>query len=373
MLPIVDPAVAPPLSLVERARAGLRTIDPGRIREASSYTPEMHHLEMLRPILCARAPSDMADFMRGSVNTMPDRNLTGQYYLAVQLPELSILLRPAELIAISAGMVGLSADASEWSLQTQNGARRQQQVAEARAFAAIAPHLGPAELVNRLISRPANALDLVGLELWFAPVSEETGRAITSLLHASPNQPTLRRVLWILPHLAICLSETDRDRLVELAGSKDAEARSGAFRVAVMSGDERLGRRIVDLGVAATPGMNPFEEVWVTSVLARFGSHLAFEDLAKRLQPSAIGFVIEERGNRKDELELYARCLDREWQRIVSAEDPKLSACLRSKSRRPQAILAYFQSCMNRRVLRRCASIDRIRGHPVRPRIHFLN
>lgn len=323
-VPIVDPTITVPSSLVERARAALKTVDPGRIRAASSYTLEMHHAEMLRPILCARAPSDIANLMRDVVRTMPDRNSSGQYYLAIQLPEISLLLRDDELIAVSRATVSLSAGASEWSLELQNGVREAQQVAEARAFSAIAPHLAPAELVKRLVARPKNALDLVGLELWFGPVSEETGHAVTSLLHAPADEAMLRRVLWVLPHLGISLSETDCDRLVELASSKDAEVRSGAFRVAVVSGDEQLGRRMIDRGVAATPGMNPFEEWWVTSLLTRFGGQLAFDDLAKRLRPSAIGFAIQERGNRKDELELYARCLDQEWQRIVSAEDPEL-------------------------------------------------
>ena len=42
----------------------------------------------------------------------------------------------------------------------------------------------------------------------------------------------------------------------------------------------------------------------------------------KRIRPSAIGFVIEQRGYRPGEIEIYANCLDQEWQRIVSAVDP---------------------------------------------------
>jgi hypothetical protein len=84
---------------------------------------------------------------------------------------------------------------------------------------------------------------------------------------------------------------------------------------------------MVDLGVSVTAGVDPWEERWVTHLLARFGGHLPFEDLAKRLRPSAMGFVLSQRGNRANELEIYAGCLERECQRIISAEDPEVE-CL---------------------------------------------
>ncbi|MGA7238478.1 MAG: hypothetical protein WBY44_22535, partial [Bryobacteraceae bacterium] len=323
-LPIVDPLVAVPLSLVERARVALSCLDPEKIRAASFYTKEMHELDRLYPILCARSPSEVAEFMRIVVRTMPGRNLTGQYYVAIQLPEISLLLRAVEVNAVSRALLSLSAGASGWSAEMQNGVRQQEQLAEARSFAGIAPHLGAMGLVKELFARPANAIDLIELEPWFAPIPEESGSAISLLIHTPPSQATLRRVLWVLPCIGISLSDDDRHRLLGLAGSEYALDRLLVFRIAVLSRDESLGRRIVDLGVATTPGMHPWEEHWMTLALARFGSHLAFEDLAKRLRPSGLAVAVHERGDRREELELYARCLDEEWQRIVSAEDREI-------------------------------------------------
>jgi hypothetical protein len=158
---------------------------------------------------------------------MPDRDATGQYYLAVQLPELSLLLTTDEVIAASQAISSLSSDASGWSIDNRNGVRQMQQVAEARAFSGIAPHLSPSEFFRRFVARSSNALDLIGLELWFAPISEEEGREATTLLHTPPDQATLYRILWALPRLGISLSEDDRDRLIELAGSEDPNTRSG--------------------------------------------------------------------------------------------------------------------------------------------------
>jgi hypothetical protein len=324
-LPIVDPSVALPDSLLRRAKEALQTVNPAKIRSASFNTIENHNLETVTQILCARAPSEIANFIRAVVRTMPDRDLTGQYYLGVQIPEISLLLRPEEVIAVSRAIADLSSDASEWSAEEHSGPRHTRKIAEARAFSGIAPHLSSSEFFRRFMARSSNALDLISFELWFAPVSADEWPQAINLLHAPPDQTTLYRILWAVPHLKIPLSEFDRSLLVHLAESEDSKVRAGAMRVAVIAHDERLGRRIVDLGRSPNnKDADPWEEQWLTFVLAQFAKHLPFDDLVQRLRPSSIGFVIGQRGNRPNEIEIYAKCLDQEWQRIVSAADVEI-------------------------------------------------
>jgi hypothetical protein len=251
---------------------------------------------------------------------MPDRELTGQYYLAVELPEISLLLRENEVVAVSRAIASLSADAAEW-MPEDRGSRHMEKIAEARAFSGIAPHLSPSEFLARFVARSANTFDPTALELWFVPIPEKIARLATDLLHTSKDHAILCRILWVIPHLRISLTERDHDRLVDLTSSKDQMVSSGAIRVSVIGDDEKLGRRIVDLGVSAAPGIDPWAEQWITLLLGQFGGDLPFVELAKRLRPSAIGFIIGRRGNRTDEVEMYADCLDQEWRRIVSAED----------------------------------------------------
>ncbi len=323
-LGIVDPSVAMPPSLIQRSKESLWSINPAMIRAHSSPTIERHQLEMLTPILCAHAPSELANFMRAVVRTIPDRAAEGQYFLAITLPEISLLLRDGEVSAVSRAITALSADASEWSFQDQSGPRHMRKIAEARAFSGIAPHLSSSDFFRRFITRPANALDLVSFELWFAPVSQDDVREAVRLLHTSPDQVTLDRILWALPTLGVSLSELDRSRLAHLADSDDSKTRSGAVRVAVVAHDKSLGPRIVDLGRVVNKNTDSWEEHWLTLLLAQFGGYIPFEDLAKRLRPSVIGYVLGERGNLPNEIDMYARCLDQEWRRIVSAVDPNI-------------------------------------------------
>jgi hypothetical protein len=323
-IPIVDPSVSPPHIWIPKAKEALKQIDPEKIRSGGYRTEESYRLEMLSQILCAHAPLAIANFLRIVVKTMQSRNLTGQYYLAVEMPKLSLLLSRCEVNSVVGSLAVLSANASAWHVEMHDGTRQKEQIAEARAFLAVVPYLGPSELFDTLIARPVNALDLVELEPWFAPISESEGHVATDLLHAPPDKSTLHRVLWMLPHLGVTLTERDRARLADLAVSEDSRDAAGAIRVAVVGGDELLGRRLVDLGIVAATGVDSWAERWVTLLLARFGVHLPFDVLAKRLRPSAIGFAISQRGSRRDELEMYADCLDHEWRQIVEAEDPEV-------------------------------------------------
>ena len=320
--PIVDPSVKVPMSLIRRSQGALGAINPSAIHSGSSRTAQSQHLETLSNILCAYAPSELAAFMRKVVKTLSDRKLEDQYYLAFNLPEVSLLFGSDEVATVSSAGLALSAGASEWSDTDQFGPKRLGKVAEARAFSAVAPHLTPSELVRRLFARAIHGLDLTNLELWFAPVTEAEQSQVVSLLHDPPDPSTLRRVLWVLPYLRVSLTDSDGTRLVELAESEDWTIRAGAVRTAVSIDDPSTGRRIVDIGKFVDKDTHPYEGEWLTRLIGKYGSHLTLDDLAKRLRPSAMGFVIGERGYRPEEIALFGECLNAEWQQIISAEDP---------------------------------------------------
>ena len=321
---VVDPSVAVPISLIDRAKEALASIDQKMIHAFGARTSEDHYLEIVTPVLCGRAPSDIAGYMRGVVRTIPSRSRDGQYFLAVMLPKISLLLNSDEVSAVSRVTADLSADSPDWRpVEDHTRELNQTQITEAFAFSAIAPHLSPSHLFRQILARPANGIDLVGLDSWFAvPSHEDIAHAIKTL-HGAPDPTTLYRLLWMLPYLGISLSESDRSRLVEIASSEDIRARSGAVRAAVIMADPPLGRCIVDLGLSVNKDTDRFVDVehWLTLLYARYAGHVPLETIAKRLPLPAVGRVIKERGNQTDEVDSYAALLDHVWQQVISAGD----------------------------------------------------
>jgi len=130
----IDPSAVLPPSLIKRAQDALTPINPNAIRASTSHTLESHALETLTPILCAHRPHELADFMRSVVRTMPAREMNGQYFLAMMLPEISLLLTGSEIAAVSESIDSISVNASEWSEREISGPRHMAKHAEARAL-----------------------------------------------------------------------------------------------------------------------------------------------------------------------------------------------------------------------------------------------
>lgn len=309
-------------TLIAVAKQALSSIDQKKIHVVGGQTSEDHFLQILTPVLCGHAQAEIADYMRGVVTTMPDRTPDGIYYLGLSLRKMSLLLNTAEVAAVSRVTAKLSTDSPNWRLIDDHSRNLSEtQVAEAFAFAAMAPHLGPSALYRQILARPSNAIDPPGLDLWLAPLPPEDIANVARTLHETSDPNTLRRLLWILPHVGISLSDSDRSRLVQIAASNDKLARSGAIRAVVRMGDPALAQAIVDLGLSVSAGADTFEENWLTLLYARHARHLPLETIAKRLPADAVGRVVEERAFQPTEVDSYADLLDAVWHQIITAAD----------------------------------------------------
>jgi hypothetical protein len=60
--------------------------------------------------------------------------MNGQYFLAMMLPEISLLLTGSEIAAVSESIDSISVNASEWSEREISGPRHMAKHAEARAL-----------------------------------------------------------------------------------------------------------------------------------------------------------------------------------------------------------------------------------------------
>jgi hypothetical protein len=61
-------------------------------------------------------------------------------------------------------------------------------------------------------------------------------------------------------------------------------------------------------------------------VVARFSSHLPFEEIAKRLHPADVGFAVAFRGTRAEDIEAYALSLEEHRRSLMNAIDPQIAS-----------------------------------------------
>lgn len=318
---LYDPSYPIPDSLVGRA-GRLLEIDPTLMRASLGATVEQHGYERALRLLASRAPAKAAEFLRTVVVTLPDRQWERAYPLAIWLPEIGLVLGPSELERVREFLEKMRGQLVDCPPDISGEPWSSRRAAEAFAFMATVPHLTPAEFLSSLLARPRSTYDLRQFESLFEALSEDGVETALHVVRTAPDETSVVRALWFLGASKVSLSDDDRDRIVALAGSKSAVLRGAARRFVRLVEDEELGRRLVDLGDSFVKQLDTWDVMWGARALTRFSSHLAFEEIARRLHPADAGFALVQRGNRPDEVKLYALSLHQTWQSIVAATDP---------------------------------------------------
>jgi hypothetical protein len=319
---VLNPDFHVPDSLIQRTRELLR-FDPRAYRVSLWTTSEDDLYARALPLLASRAPSAVGDFLRAVTRTIADRNYGQLHFLAFRLPDFSLLFHRAEVDALLEAMQQIELIAK--SSPTSEGIRPDDwKIAEAFLLLAVAPHLSSEELLNWLVRRPLESIDLRALEKWFGPLPASEGTKALATLHSLPDETTVRRVLWFMATAKCELLAEDRDRILSFAQSQSARLRAAAFRFACLSEDQDLGNRIVDLGQSFTDRLDDWDVFWGANVLIRYSSHLPFQTVSVRLDAVHCGYVLHERENKPEEVKMYGELLNQCWNNIASAAEPNM-------------------------------------------------
>lgn len=318
---LLDPDFSIPKSLIDRA--GDRLPDPMKIRNHMSRSVEDLTLEQSKFLLAAHAPEVIANFARSVVRTMPTREVLGQRMLALVLPEISLILQEPEVNAVLKTLNQLRATAGRWPSLDEERKECEEATAEGFGFLGIFPSLEPDDALSSLLDRPLEALDWLQLQNWFEPLSAESFAESIEHLHSTSEPRTLVRMLWFLSASTPELSEKDVNRVVELACHDDWHVRAAAMQFACLINDNSLCKQIVQLNHNFVDIKPWWEMHWGTHLLMECAGDLPFDDVARRMHPSTAGFLLETRGNKPEEILIYAETLDKVLSRIIGANDPE--------------------------------------------------
>jgi len=140
-------------------------------------------------------------------------------------------------------------------------------------------------------------------------------------VHWETNAGSIIRALWLLSTSSQPLSDTERAKILRHAGSTDPVVRGSISRLAFLKDDEALAATIISSRTTYADGARDFERDWGASALSKFSNSLSFEDAATRLHICAASYLVVNRGNRPDEVNVYAEVIDVAWQKVTGAED----------------------------------------------------
>ncbi|KMO14142.1 hypothetical protein QR78_23985 [Methylobacterium indicum] len=306
-LSLLDPQRLVPDHLLTRLSEAVGRIDPAAVHATFGPNFETQRFEDLLPF-AARVPTDLLAFMRRVVASMPARTLQGKRQLALQLPGFQPVMQDSEAAAVREVVTDLRRGGASWP--RPDAGPDAAQTAEAFSTLGLLPGMSPDERHRYLMARPPNAFDLDDFEPWLEPPSEAIAQEALRVIRTGGEDASPIRALWLAAHHRAEATAADRDAVVALACASDPLARGLALRFACMTENEDIGRQIVDLGLCYDDPDNPWENEWGNKLLSRFGGHIAFEELSRRVDPAAASFHLVERGCLEDDVRRFAAALN---------------------------------------------------------------
>jgi hypothetical protein len=339
------PDYAVPSVLVNRAHALMNAINKATLSSHMGRTAEDYALEEVWPLLASRTPDVLATFLRETVRTLPTRGELGKRQLAFWLEEFTSILGQEEVQIILDELAALCSHIAAGG--DSKGGRSESQTIEEFLFLACLPHLPVEQRLRALLARPASALDLMDLQIWYESLSTPQFAEALEALRSTDDPRAIYRSLWFLGATREKLTDKQRDLLVSLMSNSDPLVRGACMRFACMAGDEILGRRLVDIGMPYVDAEPSWESHWANQLICLFSAHLPFEVAASRVHPSVAGHLLNSRGNLSAEVDVYAKTLDDAWQKVIEAADPDLASLpvvlAKKRAARPESDLPEFE------------------------------
>lgn len=307
-------------NFIDKFSSAIHQIDLSLIRSNIGQMREDSDLRDIEPALCAYCPSQYVEVIRTLVKTLPERNAFSRRMLALKLYEHMPVFGETECHTIQ--------DIWRTSLLNQD---KEDDDAETILFP-IAIFDRPAlEQFALLNERKGKTTYLGEHKPRFRPFEAGMQTIVEKTLAGLnvDNSEEYYTALWYLQKSLTNLDEWLLQKILTIFAEGDSVIRYCCMEIICQANNHSAADSIIASGWRVGQGEQcPFEMDWGSILLSRFGQTLPFTELVVRISPKWLGYAVKKRGNKPDELEVYAQLLHTLWGRINNpAED--LSALLR--------------------------------------------
>lgn len=311
----LEPSLPVPHELEERIESVANTFAPNSLWKSMGVTVEDHKFEEIETALYAFAPDAIAGLVKRVIRDMTNRDGLALRQLSLKVKRNLILLGRDEIGAIEQAWNNLLSKAGRW-----NEAER---IAEEFLFPGVINNLPGEKQLEKLLSRPNDALDLLQYEPIFNPLQRERINDLLGSLVDLKDKTRLKRILWFLSTHHSLVPPASIRNVRQFLECNDTVIRSLALEIIFKSSDLETKWYVRDSEWAWNASDGPEENYWGSLLLSEFGTDLPYREIRARVHPCYLGYVVRMRGCKSEEISQYAEDINTVWKN-VSEKGPAL-------------------------------------------------
>ena len=326
-----DPSLQLPAGFEERLSRQIEETGIEDLWSARPPTSAEHELSHIVPAACRWAPKSLQRLFERIFESLsetaaeeirqPPANPTyACYRLSRQLNQHELMLSREHREESARLGLALSSSAGE---QIDLNDR-----SERYFFEFAAPALETEEQLEWLVDSPAKSLDNFSLERVFKPISDWD--AFEALLHRSLESERCWTALWFASKHPGAIPQKILAEITGLVTHENSTVRWLALQILFNSGSEEIARAFVrsDWGWRNTQAK--YEWQFGSLILGKFGQELLFSEIEDRVHRSWLGYAVEKRGGRPEEVDRYGDLIHQAWKQLKHPASPEAKG---SKSR----------------------------------------
>jgi hypothetical protein len=310
----LEPDLPVPPGLERRIESVPNTFAPNSLWKSMGMTIEDHKFEQIEATLYAFAPGAIAGLVKSVIRDVLNRNSLALRQLSLKLKRNLLLLGRDELSAIEQTWNNLLARAGSWDAE--------ERIAEEFLFPGVIYNLPGEKQLEKLLSRPNDALDLLQYEPLFNPLQQGFINDLLSSLVDLKDKTRLKRILWFLSADCSLIPTASIRNVRQFLECNDTVIQSLALEIIFKSSDLETKCYVRNSEWAWSLSNGPEENYWGSLLLSDIGTDLPYREIRARVHPCYLGYAVKMRGRKNEEVSQYAEDINTVWKNVSEKGPP---------------------------------------------------
>ena len=302
----IDPELQLPKEWPNRLASVVDEINANSLWTHLATTEDQLFLSQVEPTLCAFLPNALVQLIRNTVQNAKNRSELELRQFALSIKQYFPLFGSNERETILEIWSQLQNQSTPWT--------EMRETAEEALFSLVLQiDTNGDRQLQFLMQRHPGAIDLLSYEGLFKPITD--WEIVLHILNNNQDPKLLGRILWFISSSKNVYPQGIHLFINKFLYHFESKIRWLAMMILFKIGDLKY----IDPFINSQWSYNftshlPLEDHWGSLLLCRFGLDLPYKELRNRVQPCFLGYAVEQRGFKLDEVSQFASDVFRMWQ-----------------------------------------------------------